>query len=356
MKKIMFTGGGSAGHVTVNMALIPYFTKEDWSIVYVGSYQGIEHQLMEQFRTVQYVGISTGKLRRYAAWENVKDPFRILKGTYEAYRTMKNHRPSILFSKGGFVSVPVVIAAWLNRIPVIIHESDLTPGLANRISIPFAKKVCTTFKEASLNVSSSKAVHVGAIIREELRHGQKSRGYSFCDFVSSKPVMLIMGGSLGSRVINETVRRSLPQLLQDYQIIHICGKGQVDSAYAQRGYKQVEYVHEELADLFAIADFVVSRAGSNSIFEFLALCKPMLLIPLSKQASRGDQILNAEAFQRAGYCEILQEEQLTEQQLVQSIQKLVHQKDTMIERMKSYNLQHAVEQIIQLIESTSKDA
>ncbi|MBD2867844.1 undecaprenyldiphospho-muramoylpentapeptide beta-N-acetylglucosaminyltransferase [Paenibacillus arenilitoris] len=333
MKTIMFTGGGSAGHVTVNLALIPKFLEEGWSVRYIGSESGIERQLVATIPEVQYYPISTGKLRRYMDLQNVKDPFKVVKGLFQAYRLIKRQKPNVIFSKGGFVSVPVVIGAWLNRVPLLIHESDLTPGLANRISIPFATGVCTTFPETVQMLKPDKSRHVGAVIREEVKRGDAEKGRAYCGFTRSKPVILVMGGSLGSRKINQMVRQALPRLSKSFQIVHLCGKKQVDPIVTAPGYKQFEYVNEQLPDVLAMADLVVSRAGSNSIFEFLALKKPMLLIPLTKEQSRGDQILNAQSFEKSGYCEVLYEEKLTADSLIEGIERLYEGRRTYIDRM-----------------------
>jgi UDP-N-acetylglucosamine--N-acetylmuramyl-(pentapeptide) pyrophosphoryl-undecaprenol N-acetylglucosamine transferase len=354
-KRILFTGGGSAGHVTVNLALIPRFAGMGWDVLYMGSKQGIEAQLIEKAGNVRYIGIATGKLRRYLDWQNVKDPFRVVKGVYEAYRHIRHEKPDVVFSKGGFVSVPVVLGAWLNKVPVVIHESDLTPGLANKIAGPFAARICTTFPETLRYVKSGKAVHVGAVIRQELRLGNAVRGLELCDFTSSKPVMLVMGGSLGSQRINGVLRRNLEKLLGDFQIVHICGKGQADPSLNRRGYKQFEYVHEELPDILAAADFVVSRAGSNAIFEFLALHKPMLLIPLSKQASRGDQILNAQAFERSGYGDMLPEEELTDETFVRAVYSLYGNLSEVVERMAGTESVNPIEKLTDQIIDAAKN-
>jgi UDP-N-acetylglucosamine--N-acetylmuramyl-(pentapeptide) pyrophosphoryl-undecaprenol N-acetylglucosamine transferase len=351
-RKIIFTGGGTAGHVTVNLALIPKFIAEGWEVTYIGSENGIEKQLVSEHRKVKYYGISTGKLRRYFDWNNVKDPFRVMKGVYQAYRIIKELKPNVLFSKGGFVSVPVIIGAWLNRVPVIIHESDLTPGLANRIAMPFATKICITFPETKEHVKSEKAIHVGGIIREELKHGNATRGLSLCNFTRSKPVLLVMGGSQGSKKINETIRANLNQLLNDFQIVHICGKGQLEPRIQQKGYQQYEYLTTELPDVMAMADLVISRAGANSIFEFLFLRKPMLLIPLSKKASRGDQILNARSFEKAGYAHVLMEEEITNELFMQSVRSLVQDRQRMIERMQG-NEEDGLEKVFNLIKQVA---
>lgn len=354
VKKILFTGGGSAGHVTVNLALIPHFLEDGWSVEYMGSENGIERQLLASFPHIPYYGISTGKLRRYKDWRNIQDPFRVVKGIGQAYRLIQKSKPNIIFSKGGFVSVPVVLGAWLNRVPVLIHESDLTPGLANRIAIPFAAGVCTTFPETADHLKKSKIHHVGAVIREEIKQGRTDRGRAFCRFTSSKPVLLIMGGSLGARKINETVRRSLHSLTEHFQIVHLCGKGQLDETISSPGYRQYEYINEELPDVLAMSDLVVTRAGSNSIFEFLSLRKPMLLIPLTKEQSRGDQILNARSFEDSGYGKILYEESLTPDSLIDSITQLFENRETYIGNMMKNEQKDALTAVYQLIKQSAK--
>lgn len=353
-KRILFTGGGSAGHVTVNIALIPKFIQMGWEVSYIGSIQGIEARLIEDLEDVKYYGISTGKLRRYVDLNNVKDPFRVIKGSFQAFQLIRKLKPNVLFSKGGFVSVPVVVGAWLNRVPIVIHESDITPGLANKLSMPFATKVCTTFPNTSDHINSDKVIHVGAIIREELKQGSTLRGLTLCDFTNNKPVLLIMGGSLGSQRINDIIRNNLHVLINEFQIIHICGKGQVDHTITLREYKQFEYIHQELADVIAAADIVVSRAGSNSIFEFLALHKPMLLIPLSKEASRGDQLLNAQSFKASGYCEVLLEEEMNNDTFMRAIQALAAKRDHIVEWMIQHESGDSISKVVEIIKDASK--
>ena len=295
MKRIVFTGGGTAGHVTPNIALFPKLKNMGYDIHYIGSYEGIEKRLIEDYR-IPYYGIATGKFRRYFDLKNFSDPFRVIKGYLEAKKILKTLKPDVLFSKGGFVSVPVVRAAAALKIPCIIHESDMTPGLANSLCIPIAKKVCCNFPETIQSLPAEKAVLTGSPIRAELGKGSKERGLELCGFHASKPVIMVIGGSLGAEAINKTVRDALPQLLEDFQVVHICGKDKVDNLMLNiEGYKQFEYLKSELKDIFAMADIVISRAGANSICELLALKKPNLLIPLSAHSSRGDQILNAKS-------------------------------------------------------------
>ncbi|MFD1135806.1 undecaprenyldiphospho-muramoylpentapeptide beta-N-acetylglucosaminyltransferase [Paenibacillus urinalis] len=349
-KKIVFTGGGSTGHVTVNLALIPYYQEQGYSVHYIGSRQGIEAELIGRMEGVKYKGIATGKLRRYFSVENAKDSLRVLKGVREAYQYLKKIKPGVVFSKGGFVSVPVVLAARILRIPIVIHESDLTPGLANRIALPWADYVCTTFQEAATQLRKSNVVHVGAMIRQELREGNRQRGRSRLGFSDDKPVLLFMGGSLGAKNLNEALYHIIPDLISDYQIIHICGKGQQMGAPVTDGYHVFEYVQEELPDLMAAADLVISRAGSNSIFEFLALHKPMLLIPLSDKVSRGDQIINARSFEASGYARVLLAEDLTASSLLNAIHDLDRNQEKYIQNMRAYRTSDAMTNIIKVIQ------
>ncbi|HLR23916.1 MAG TPA: undecaprenyldiphospho-muramoylpentapeptide beta-N-acetylglucosaminyltransferase [Pseudogracilibacillus sp.] len=354
-KRILFTGGGTAGHVMVNLALIPYFQEQGWKVDYIGSKSGIEKDLIQDFPEVTYYPVSTGKLRRYMSLENVKDPFKVLKGTWEAWRIIGKTKPNVIFSKGGFVSVPVVAAAKLRRVPSLIHESDMTPGLANKLSIPFAKKVLATFPETTKHLPEKKAVYVGAVVRKALFNGDKERGKKMIDYQNKddKQVLLIMGGSIGSQKINEQIRKNLPTLLEDFHIVHICGKGNVDEDVKQDGYVQFEYINDGLQDIFAATDLVISRAGANAIFEFLALNIPMLLIPLSRAASRGDQIDNAVSFEEKGYAHMLEEEQL-EEKFHKKTADLVKNSPVMRDKMKQYKSGEARNKVIQLIEEMAK--
>lgn len=353
-KRILFTGGGTAGHVIVNLALIPVYQDRGWEIDYIGSYNGIERDLIGQIDGVTYHPISTGKLRRYISKENLKDPFKVMKGILQAYQIIGKRKPSVIFSKGGFVSVPVVAAAKLRGVPAVIHESDFTPGLANKLSIPFAKKVLATFPETLNYLPEKKSEYVGAVIREELFQGEKEKGLKFAGLTNGKPVLLIMGGSGGAQKINETVRESLPELLSEFQIIHLCGKGKVDESIKEEGYVQFEYINEQLKDIFAATDYVLSRAGSNAIFEFLALHIPMLLIPLSREASRGDQIVNAESFKEKNYARVLEEEKLTHENLLEELKKLKQSAPVILDKMKQYKSEKSRDRVLEILDEVSK--
>ncbi|MDY7989854.1 undecaprenyldiphospho-muramoylpentapeptide beta-N-acetylglucosaminyltransferase [Paenibacillus polymyxa] len=353
MKSILLTGGGSAGHVTTNLALIPHFINEGWDLAYIGSQKGIEKDLITQYNCVRYYSIPTGKLRRYFDWRNFSDPFNSLKGVFQSYNIIKSINPDIVFSKGGYVSVPVVLAAWMNNIPVIIHESDTTPGLANKLSIPFAKYVCTTFPDMGY-IPTKKHIYIGPIIRDDLKKGDAKFALQICDFKDHKPILLIIGGSLGSKIINDIIRNSLDELTTFFQIIHICGKGNVDNSIHYNDYKQFEYVTNLLPDLLAIADLVISRAGSNTIFELLSLNKPMLLVPLAKNKSRGDQILNARYFEQQGFAEILYEEDLNKSNLKDKTLSVYQNKNKYINNQKKFNFRDPIQQILELINKEAK--
>lgn len=353
MKRIILTGGGTAGHVTPNIALLPKLMELGYDIQYIGSYNGIEKDLIEPFG-IPYHGISSGKLRRYFSTQNFTDPFRVLKGFGEARKLIKELKPDVIFSKGGFVSVPVVLAGKRSKVPVIIHESDMTPGLANKIAIPSAAKVCCNFPETLDSLPEGKAVLTGSPIRQELLSGNKIAAMDMCGFSADKPVILVIGGSLGSVVVNDAVRKSLPQLLEDFQIIHLCGKGKTDDSLKDtKGYCQFEYIKNELRDIFALADIVISRAGANAICELLALRKPNLLIPLSAKASRGDQILNARSFERQGFSMVIEEEELTEESLVSAVHSLYEKRGEYSDAMRDSGQQDSIDTIISLIEEAT---
>lgn len=347
--KIIMTGGGTAGHVTPNLALIPMLKEEGFEVKYIGSKDGIEKEIIKD-AGIPYYEISSGKLRRYFDVKNFTDPFKVIKGVMEARKIIKKEKPDVVFSKGGFVAVPVVIAASMKKIPVVAHESDMTPGLANKLSSPFCDKLCVTFRESLKYIKDNKGVLTGSPIRQEILLGSKMRGKDICHFKDNKEVLFVMGGSLGSKKINEEIRNNLDELLKEYNIIHICGKGNIDENLLKvNGYKQFEYVKEELPNLMALADYIISRAGANSIFEFLALKKPTLLIPLSKSVSRGDQILNANSFKKEGFALVLQEEDVNKESLLNKIHELREKKSILIKNMKDSGRTNGNKKVLSVI-------
>ena len=354
MKKIILTGGGTAGHVTPNIALIPRLKELGYEVSYIGSYDGIEKKLIEA-EGIPYYGISSGKLRRYFDLKNFSDPFRVLKGIREAKALIKKIDPDIVFSKGGFVSVPVVRAAASRHVPVITHESDMTPGLANKLSIPAASKICCNFPETVATLPAGKAVLTGSPIRSELLSGSREKGLTFTNLAGEKPVLMIIGGSLGATPVNDAVRRILPELLKTFDVVHLCGKGKLDDSLKDTaGYRQYEYIREELPDLFALSDIVISRAGANAICELLALKKPNLLIPLSAKVSRGDQILNAASFEKQGFSLVVDEDTMTDDKLLEAVNKLYEEKDSYRRAMEKTTQKDSVTVITELIEEVRR--
>lgn len=351
MKKIVLTGGGTAGHITPNLALVPTLREMGYDITYIGSYNGMEKEMAER-AGLEYKGISSGKLRRYFDWKNFSDPFRVMKGFTEAKKLMKELRPDVVFSKGGYVTVPVVRAAHRYHIPVIIHEADLTPGLANKLSASSASYICCNFPETLAYLPKEKAVLSGSPIRAELLTGDKAAGLARAGLSGDKPLLMIIGGSLGSVHVNNMVRGALPLLLPRFHVLHLCGKGNLDpSLEGTEGYVQQEFANEELADYYAAADLLISRAGANVICELLALKKPNLLIPLPRSASRGDQILNARSFEKQGFSMVLEEEEITSSQvLADAAFRLYEEKDTYREAMEKSPMADGVKVITELIQ------
>ena len=353
MKRIVLTGGGTAGHVTPNIALIPTLQKEGFEVHYIGSYDGIEKKLIEEME-IPYYGISSGKLRRYFDLKNFSDPFKVVKGYTEAKKLLKKLQPDVVFSKGGFVTVPVIIAAKRLSIPAIIHESDMTPGLANKLAIPSATKVCCNFPETLKYLPEGKSVLTGSPIRKELMEGSKEKALQFLGFTNQKPVIMIIGGSLGSVAINNAIRDNLDTLLQKFQIVHLCGQGKLDTSLEnKKGYRQFEYIKKELSDIFALSDVVISRAGANAICELLALRKPNILIPLSAAASRGDQILNARSFKNQGFSVVIEEENLTNESLAEAIDEVFNNQNNYINAMKNSSQTDAIVTITELVKEVS---
>ena len=354
MKKILFTGGGSGGHVTLNLGLIPLFLEAGWEVVYIGSKTGIENELIKKFSGVKYYAIATGKLRRYFSWENFKDAMRVPLGVVQAWNIIRKEKPDVIFSKGGFVSFPVVLGGWLNgKRKIYMHESDVTPGLANKMSLPFVSTFFTTFADTADYVNDKRKVcYVGPVLTDRLNNGDVEKARDLCNFKTDKPVVMFVGGSLGAKSINSAVIKNLEALLEKYQIIHICGKGQTGLARCE-GYAPFEFVDKEFKDLMALADVVVSRSGSNAIFELLSQKKPMLLVPLPSTSSRGEQSLNAKSFQKQGFAEILEDDKI-EADLVKMLDNVYTYRREYIANMENAEWKHTSNR--ELFEVISNDA
>ena len=347
--KIILTGGGTAGHVTPNLALLPSLRARGHEIEYIGGKDGIEKELIEK-AGVLYHGISSGKLRRYLSAKNIGDGFRVVRGLGEAMALIRRIKPDVVFSKGGFVTVPVVMAAGMLGVPVVIHESDITMGLANKIAAPFAKKICAVFPETFASLPKKKAVLAATPIRSELFSGNRFDGLGFCGLENDKPVLLVVGGSQGSVAINSAIRDNLDEMLAMYNIVHICGAKNIDETINRKGYIQFGFVGAEMPHILACADIIISRAGSNSINEFAALRKPNLLIPLSRKASRGDQILNAASFEARGLSVCIQEEDLNGKTLINGLDELYKNRGKYIAAMDGHGAGNGIEEVVRIIE------
>ncbi len=349
MKKIVLTGGGTAGHVTPHLAIIPALKQAGYEIHYIGTADGIEKKIITRIDGIIWHEVKSGKLRRYFDIKNFSDPFRVLAGIHEAKKLMKKLRPDVCFSKGGFVSVPVVIGAHSAKVPVLCHESDLTPGLANRICARYAVKVATTFPECA-EALGQKGILTGTPLRQELFRGSKERGLQLSGLTGDKPVLLMTGGSLGAQSVNRVLREALPEILKTMDVIHLTGKGNLDESLRNLpGYCQFEFLSDELPDIMAASDLVLSRAGSNTLCELQALHKPMLLVPYPRSASRGDQILNAESYRKRGFAHVLLQENLTAESLVRALSELFRDKDRLIQSMVDAPAADGTEAILNLI-------
>ena len=354
MRKIVLTGGGTMGHVTPHLAIIPSLLKAGYDIHYVGTANGMEAPKMQSVEGVTYHAVKSGKLRRYFSWQNFTDPFRVIAGAFQSAHLMGKLKPDVVFSKGGFVAVPVVVGAWFHRIPVLCHESDLTPGLANKLCKPFAKRFATTFPECA-EALGPKAEMTGTPLRPELFSGSRERGLQFLGFDGSKPVLLMMGGSSGAQAVNAALRAALSGLTNIFDVAHICGKGNLDASLdGTPGYTQVEFLDADLPDVLACTDMVLSRAGANALCEFQALGRPMLLVPYPKGAGRGDQILNAQSLQKRGLCHVLYQEDMTGETLEKAILDTWNDRDTLTENLRNAPPADGSARVLELIEEIQK--
>lgn len=354
MARIVLTGGGTLGHVTPHLALLPYLREKGYEIHYVGTEKGMEADRMRAEPGVIYHAVQSGKLRRYFSWQNFTDPFRVIAGAFQSAHLMGRLKPDVVFSKGGFVAVPVVFGAWLHRIPVLCHESDLTPGLANKLCKPFARRFATTFPECA-QALGSKAEMTGTPLRRELFSGSREKGLQLLGFDGGKPVLLMMGGSSGAQSVNKALRAALPALTPSFDVAHICGKGNLDAALEGKpGYTQLEFLSEELPDVLACADLVLSRAGANALCEFQALGRPMLLVPYPKGASRGDQILNARSLEKRGLCRVLLQEDMTPETLAEAVEATWKDRERLTEALKNAPPADGTARVLELIEEIQK--
>lgn len=318
MATIVLTGGGTAGHCIPHIAILPYIKNNFDEIYYIGSEDGIEKNIITNAK-IPYFAIPCAKFNRSITAKNLIMPIKVASGIIRAGKILDKLKPDVVFSKGGYVSVPTVIAAKKRKIPVIAHESDLTMGLANKITSKYCKKILTSFPETAKTVKNGE--YVGSPIRKSIYSANKAEALKVFGFSGNKPIILITGGSQGSQTINKAVRDALPELLPKFDIIHICGKNNLVDSLTAKGYYQVEFLNK-IENAFSCASVCVTRAGSNTLFELLSLKIPCVLIPLPKGNSRGDQVLNAAYFQKKGLVSVLPQENLTSDSLAFTINSI----------------------------------
>ncbi len=341
--RVLMVGGGSAGHVIPAIPVIAALKARGDSVAFVGTYSGLEAQLLAD-AGVDFYPISAGKLRRYFSWQNFTDLFRIARGCWQAFWLLGRVKPDVVFSKGGFVSFPVALASWLRRKPLVAHESDLTPGLANRLVLPFADALCVSFADTH-PPAGVRMVHTGTPLRAAILEGNAAAGRSALDLAPDRPLLIVTGGSLGADALNAVVHDAAPQLVTRFHVLHVCGAGKL-SELELDGYEQREYVDAGWGDLMAAADLVVSRAGANALFELLALRKPNVLVPLSAKASRGDQLDNAAFAERSGYSEVVHEEALDAETLLTAVDRVWAERERRIEAMSAMPVPDAAHAIV----------
>ncbi len=324
MKKIVLTGGGTAGHVMPNIALLPFL--RDFEIHYIGS-AGMEKELMKNEKVI-FHEIPSVKLIRSLTLKNFLIPFKLTDAVEKAKKTLEQINPAVIFSKGGFVGLPTALGKD-KATPLVLHESDMTPGLANKI----VKNKCDIFLTSFDCIKGKNVLCTGSAIRQSIYGGNSSKARSECGFSKNdKPYLLIFGGSLGAKRINERIFSELDALCSKYNVIHVVGKGNKNDMKRQN-YRQVEFLRD-IENYFALADFVLSRGGSNSLFELIALEKPTLCIPLPKKSSRGDQLDNAEYFRKRGCIEVLQEHEMTTVSVLSALNRLERNQKNLRENMR----------------------
>lgn len=339
-KKIVLTGGGTAGHVYPALAVAEELNQYD--ISYVGG-NGMEKQILQNYPNIKYHEIPTVKLERKFTFKNLLIPFKLIKSISVTKKVLKDIKPDIIFSKGGFVAVPVVFAAKKLHIPIISHESDLSFGLANKLILKKCTVMCTTFNETA---KCKKCVHTGQPIRSKIFNGKRLHLFD-----NQNPTLLVLGGSLGAKFLNEIIFNNIEKLTKNFNIIHICGK-QNERKLPHKNYFQTAYA-ENIEDYYATADIVLARSGSGVINELLALSKPMLLVPLSKKCSRGDQIENAKNFTNHGYAQMLEEEDYSFEKLTKKLTTLAKNREKYIKNMQKTAKNNAVSKIVKLINQYS---
>lgn len=343
-KSIVLTGGGTAGHVMPNLALVPELKKHFDKIYYLGTKSGIEKDILKKYPEIEFVEIPAVKFRRTFSLEIFALPFKLLKAIAQTKKILKRINPNVIFSKGGYVAIPVAISGKKLNIPVISHESDISMGLANKIIYHYATVMCTSFETTA---KKKRMVCTGSPVRPEIMNGEKFATRTKLGFDSRK-MLLVFGGSIGAMAINKLVWNNIDALTKKYNVAHIVGKGNINKSINIQNYKQFEFV-SNIQDFFAMSDIAVCRSGANTLFELIATRLPALLIPLPKLESRGDQIDNAKYFVKKGYFVLLEQEQATNQKFLDMIDLTYNKKDTLKKDMSKFNKISANQKIVDII-------
>ena len=345
--KILLTGGGTAGHVMPHIAMLNDYKKHFDKIIYIGQENGIERDIIKEYPFIKYYPIKAAKFIRRKIFANLLIPFKLISGIHGAKKIIKEEKPNIVFSKGGFVSLPVVIAAKRLKVPIVAHESDLNMGLANKLSKPAATVICTTF-EKTANSIKNKGKFTGSPIRKDMIKDKYQSRHKL-GINTQKPVLVVTGGSQGSKAINNKIREEIKQITNKFYVVHLTGKNNLDNTYNNiKDYKQIEF-SSDMGSILSAADVVVSRAGSNTIFELAVLKKPMLLIPLPKGNSRGDQVDNAKYFNSQGYANFVTEEQLEKSSLLPYIIQTYNESETLTAALEKSGIKPGNEELLKTI-------
>lgn len=344
--KILLTGGGTAGHVMPHLALLDDLRKNFKDIIYVGSISGMEKDIIKNQKNIKYFPIETTKFVRKKFWKNLFIPFKLIKGINQSRKIIKSEKPDIVFSKGGYVSLPVVIASKQCKIPVIAHESDLEMGLANKLSKPYCKVICTSFEKTAQGCK--KAVCTGSPIRKDMIKSKQS-AMAKLSINTTKPILVVTGGSLGAKFINEKIWSEIFELTSKFFVLHLTGKNNINQKFLNTpDYKQIDFTMD-MGTILSCADIIVSRAGSNTIFELAVLKKPMLLIPLPKGNSRGDQVENAKYFNSQGLANFATQDQLETEQLSKHIFQTYSERNVLIANLEKSEIQPGNKNILKII-------
>lgn len=353
-KRLVFTGGGTLGHVMPNLPLIEHYQQQGYTIHYIGSKKGEERAFVEA-RQINYHSIKTGKLRRYFDWQNFLDIFNVSLGIVQSFFVLLKLRPKVLFSKGGYVALPAVVGAWLLRIPIVIHESDRTPGLTTKLSKRFAKKICVSFQHAAQYFEAKKVTWTGLPVRTALFNASRESGLAVTGFSGNRPILLVFGGSLGAGFLNELIREYITTpWLSQFDVVNICGEGKVDPELNYANYKQFERLGAEFLDVMQAADIVLTRGGATSLFELLAMKKPHVIIPLSKAVSRGDQVHNARYFADLGVSTFIEEEEASWERVQALLQQCYQNRAALLASMEQLEFAQATQKVIEVIDGAMK--